>query len=122
MADSLDANYGTSDEYNDPFCEPCSEGKGLNVKVHSYCKDCFQFLCSDCNIIHGNLQVSRRHVILQGTSMPQSQADKTPKFEYCDRHQTLVKDKFCSAHKTLICSSCVSNHGKCVVETVNRFL
>ena len=118
MAESLDDEYGTCDEYNDPFCDPCFEGKGLNIDVHGYCKDCFQFLCSDCHIIHGKLEVARRHVILQGGSMPQSQANKPPKFEYCHRHPTLVKDKFCYAHRSLICTSCASDHRKCVIEKV----
>ena len=116
--DCLDDKHGASDQYNDPFCDPCFEGKGLNIKVDSYCKDCFQFLCLECHLIHLQLQVSRSHVILQGASMPQSQADKPPKFEYCDRHPTLLKEKFCYTHKTLICSSCASDHRKCVTGTV----
>ena len=118
MADSMDEKHGTSDEYVDPYCDPCFEGKGLNVKVFGYCKDCFQFLCSDCHVFHGKFQVAKNHIILQGSSMPQSQADKPPRFHYCDDHPALVKDQFCCDHKNMICSSCSLSHTNCTVQSI----
>ena len=118
MADSMDEKHGTSDEFVDPYCDPCFEGKGLNIKVYGYCKDCFQFLCSDCHVFHGKFQVAKNHVILQGSSMPQSQADKPPKFHHCDDHPALVKDQFCCEHKRMVCSSCSSNHTNCTVQSI----
>ena len=118
MADSMDEKHGTSDEYVDPYCDPCFEGKGLNVKVFGYCKDCFQFLCSDCHVFHGKFQVAKNHIILQGSSMPQSQADKPPRFHHCDDHPALVKDQFCCDHKNLICSSCSLSHTNCTVQSI----
>ena len=118
MANSMDEKHGTSDEYVDPYCDPCFEGKGLNVKVFGYCKDCFQFLCSDCHVFHGKFQVAKNHIILQGSSMPQSQADKPPRFHYCDDHPALVKDQFCCDHKNMICSSCSLSHTNCTVQSI----
>ena len=118
MTDSMDEKHGTSDEYVDPYCDICFETKGLNVKVYGYCKDCFQFLCSDCHVFHGNFQVAKNHVILRGFSMPQSQADKPPKFPNCDDHPALVKDRFCCEHKSMVCSSCSSNHINCTVQRI----
>ena len=118
MADSMDEKHGTSDEYVDPYCDPCFEGKGLNVKVFGYCKDCFQFLCSDCHVFHGKFQVAKNHIILQGSSMPQSQADKPPRFHHCDDHPALVKDQFCCDHKNMICSSCSLSHTNCTVQSI----
>ena len=118
MADSMDEKHGTSDEYVDPYCDPCFEGKGLNVKVFGYCKDCFQFLCSDCHVFHGKFQVAKNHIILQGSSMPQSQADKPPRFHYCDDHPASVKDQFCCDHKNMICSSCSLSHTNCTVQSI----
>ena len=118
MADSMDEKHGTSDEYVDPYCDPCFEGKGLNVKVFGYCKDCFQFLCSDCHVFHGKFQVAKNHIILQGSSMPQSQADKPPKFPHCDDHPASVKDQFCCDHKNMICSSCSLSHTNCTVQSI----
>ena len=118
MADSMDEKHGTSDEFVDPYCDPCFEGKGLNIRVYGYCKDCFQFLCSDCHVFHGKFKVAKNHVILQGSSMPQSQADKPPRFHHCDDHPALVKDQFCCDHKNMICSSCSLSHRNCTVQSI----
>ena len=107
-----------SDEYLDPYCDICFETKGLNVTVYGYCKDCVQFLCVDCQLPHGKFQVTKDHVILQGSSMPLSQADKPPRFHPCDDHPALVKDQFCFEHKRMICSSCSSDHANCVVQSI----
>ena len=121
VADSLYDKHGTSDEFIDPFCDTCFEGKGLNVKVYGYCKDCFQFMCSDCHLVHSKFPVAREHTVLRGSNMPQCQADKPPKFEHCDIHPKLLKNEFCSEHKSLICSSCSStNHSKCSVGSVDK--
>ena len=117
MADSMEEKHGTSDEYVDPYCDICFETRGLNVRVYGYCKECFQFLCSDCHVFHGNFQVAKNHVILRGSRMPQSQADKPPKFPHCD-HPALVKDQFCCEHKSMVCSSCSSNHTNCTVQSI----
>ena len=117
MADSMEEKHGTSDDYVDPYCDICFETKGLNVRVYGYCIECFQFLCSDCHVFHGNFQVAKNHVILRGSSMPQSQADKPPKFPHCD-HPALVKDQFCCEHKSMVCSSCSSNHTNCTVQSI----
>ena len=121
VAESLHEEHGTSDEFIDPFCDTCFEGKGLNVKVYGYCKDCFQFMCSDCHLVHSKFPVAREHTVLRGSNMPQCQADKPPKFEYCAIHPKLLKNEFCSEHKSLICSSCSStNHNKCFVGSVDN--
>ena len=121
VAESLHEKHGTSDEFIDPFCDTCFEGKGLNVKVYGYCKDCFQFMCSDCHLVHSKFPVVRKHTVLRGSNMPRCQADKPPKFEYCAIHPKLLKNEFCSEHKSLICSSCSStNHNKCFVGSVDK--
>ena len=119
MADGIDENFGICDEYVDPYCDICFETKGLNVTVYGYCKDCYQFLCSDCHVFHDKFQVTKNHVILQGSSMPQSQADKPPRFPRCDDHPTLVKDQFCCKHKSMVCSSCSSDHRSCIVQSID---
>ena len=121
VAESLHEEHGTSDEFIDPFCDTCFEGKGLNVKVYGYCIDCFQFMCSDCHLVHSKFPVAREHTVLRGSNMPQCQADKPPKFEYCAIHPKLLKNEFCSEHKSLICSSCSStSHNKCFVGSVHK--
>ena len=34
MADSLVSQDGASDEYHDPYCEPCDDSRGKNVMFH----------------------------------------------------------------------------------------
>ena len=120
MADSLYERYGTSDDYYDPYCDLCFKSKGLNVKAWGYCKECYQFLCTDCNIFHGNLQAARGHTVLRGEDMPQSQEGKPPRFEDCEVHPKHVKNQFCFEHQILLCSSCSSaNHKSCSVASVD---
>ena len=119
MADYLDSRHGTGDEFIDPYCDPCYEDEGLNVRVRGFCKDCVQFLCSDCHSVHRKLHSSRHHDVVQGEDMPQSQADKPPRFEYCDVHPKLLKDIFCCEHKSLLCALCsTSDHKDCSIKTV----
>ncbi|MEW8487698.1 MAG: hypothetical protein AB2705_21155 [Candidatus Thiodiazotropha sp.] len=51
--------------------------------------------------------------------MPKSQADKPPRFEYCDVHPKQLKDVFCCEHKILLCALCSSSdHKGCSIKTV----
>lgn len=121
MAYTISSRHGTSDEYHDPYCDPCHQGKGLNVEVHCYCNDCVQYLCSHCYLVHGQLKSSRRHLISLGDDMPRSHAEKLPKFEKCESHSRLPKDRFCSDHRTLLCSTCcAADHSTCAVDSVDN--
>ena len=106
MAYSLDFSPGTSDEWNNPFCDLCYEADDLNVKAASFCDDCVQFMCNKCYKIHERLSSTRGHVVKTGSAMPRSQADKPPKFSFCDEHPKHLKNQFCSVHKQLVCSLC----------------
>ena len=119
MADSLATRHGASDEYHDPYCEPCDESRGKNVKVKCFCKNCNQFLCTECHTVHGSLMATKGHVILTGTDMPPSMADKPPRYETCDDHPKHLKDQFCHQHGALICSMCCSaSHSMCDTKSV----
>ena len=119
MADSLVSRHGASDEYHDPFCEPCDESRGINVKATCFCKNCNQFLCTECHTVHGRLMATKGHVIQTGTDMPLSMADKPPRYETCDDHPKRLKDQFCYHHRALICSMCCSaSHSMCETKSV----
>ena len=119
MADSLATRHGASDEYNDPYCEPCDESRGKNVKVECFCKNCSQYLCSECHTVHGRLMATKGHVIQTGTDMPPSMADKPPRYELCGDHPKRLKDQFCYHHGALICSMCCSaSHSMCDTKSV----
>ena len=121
MAHSIDSVSYASDEYVDLYCKICSKSKGLKVRIYGYCEDCDQYLCSDCNVVHSNLDVARDHVIVRGKSMPASESAKPPMFDRCEVHPKLLMDLFCSDHKFLLCSSCSasSKHKDCSVGTVD---
>ena len=119
MADSLVSRHGASDEYHDPYCEPCDESRGINVKAKCFCKNCNQFLCTECHTVHGRLMATKGHVIQTGTDMPLSMADKPPRYELCDDHPKRLKDQFCYHHGALICSMCCSvSHSMCDTKSV----
>ena len=119
MADSLVSRHGASDEYHDPYCEPCDESRGKNVKVKGFCKNCNQYLCTECHTVHGRLMATKGHVIQTGTDMPPSMADKPPRYELCGDHPKRLKDQFCYHHRALICSMCCSaGHSMCDTKSV----
>ena len=119
MADSLATRHGASDEYHDPYCEPCDESRGKNVKVNCFCKNCSQYLCTECHTVHGSLMATKGHVIQTGPDMPPSMADKPPRYEICDDHPKRLKDQFCYHHGALICSMCFSaSHSMCDTKNV----
>ena len=119
MADSLDAQHGTSDEFIDPYCDICYEVKKLYIRPEAYCHDCYQCVCKNCLSVHKTLLSTRDHVIRTGEDMPKSQADKPPRFEFCDIHHRNRKDQYCCEHRVLLCTSCVPLHHKnCHVESV----
>ena len=105
MADSFNPD-AVCDEWHDQFCDLCYDADDLNVKAASFCDDCIQFMCNKCYTIHERLSSTRGHVVKTGTAMPRSQADKPPKFSFCNEHPKHLKNQFCSVHKHLICSLC----------------
>ena len=110
---------GSNDEYHDPFCEPCEESRGRNVKVECFCKNSIQYLCIECHTTHESLRASRGHVIQTGDDMPKSMADKPPRYDTCDDHPKRLKDQFYCDHGTLICSACCSiSHSKCYTKAL----
>ena len=119
MEDSADIRQGKSGEFLDPYCDPCYEDEGLSVEVRGFCRECVQFLCSDCHAVHRKLHACRHHDVVQGEDMPRSQAEKPPRFEGCDVHPKLLNDQFCCDHKILLCSLCSSSdHDVCSIKRV----
>ena len=105
MADSFNPD-AVCDVWYDPFCDLCYEADDLNIEAASFCDDCVQFMCNKCYKIHERLNAARGHVVKTGTAMPRSQADKPPRFSFCDEHPKHLKNQFCSVHKQLVCSLC----------------
>ena len=120
MADCVDDRYVASDEYLDPRCEPCFDSKKRSVHVYGYCHECYKFMCPDCHFFHKQFPLAKNHVIVRGSNMPKSLADKPPKYERCDDHPRQWKDLFCCDHKELVCSTCSNtNHKTCPTKSVD---
>ena len=120
MADCVDDRHVTSDEYLDPRCEPCFDSKKRSVHVYGYCHECYKFMCTDCHFIHEQFPLAKNHVIVRGSNMPKSLADKPPKYERCDDHPRQWKDLFCCDHKELVCSTYSDiNHKTCLTKSVD---
>ena len=111
MADSFNPD-AVCDEWHDPFCDLCYEADDLNVKAVSFCDDCVQFMCNKCYNFHERFNATRGHNVKTGRAMPRSQADKPPRFSFCDEHPKHLKNQFCSVHKQLVCSLCSSLYHK----------
>ena len=111
MADSFNPD-AVCDVWYDPFCDLCYEADDLNIEAASFCDDCVQFMCNKCYKIHERLNSTRGHVVKTGSAMPRSQADKPPRFSFCDEHPKHLKNQFCSVHKQLVCSLCSSLYHK----------
>ncbi|WAR08827.1 hypothetical protein MAR_018785 [Mya arenaria] len=45
------------------FCEPCLQDKIKNQCVVK-CKECDEFLCSDCARVHGNMKMTKNHILI----------------------------------------------------------
>ena len=105
MADSFNPD-AVCDVWYDHFCDLCYEADDLYIEAASFCDDCVQFMCNKCYKIHERLNAARGHVVKTGTAMPRSQADKPPRFSFCDEHPKHLKNQFCSVHKQLVCSLC----------------
>ena len=119
MAYSIDSVHETSDALTDPYCDLCFVIKGLNIRVSGFCRECVQFLCWQCQAVHTQLQASRHHDVVQGDDMPKSQADKPPRFDFCDVHPKQLKDEFCCDHRSLLCTICASSeHKECSIKPV----
>ena len=119
MAESLHTRPQTSDEFVDPYCDICYEAKNINISPEGYCHKCYQCLCKDCLFVHRRLLGTRDHEIHTGEDIPKSQADKPPRFEYCDVHHNHHKDQYCNEYRVLLCKLCVPlHHQHCPVESV----
>ena len=69
--------------------------------------------------MHAKLQASRYHDVVKGDDMPESQADKPPRYDYCDVHPKHLKDEFCCDHRSLLCTICASSeHRECCIKLV----
>ena len=119
MAECVDSDTSTSDEYFDPHCEPCYKAKRSYIKEYGFCHVCYQFLCADCHEKRHDGEGGNRHIVQRGLDMPTSLAEKPPKYVICDEHPSMLKDLFCCDDNVMICSFCVAHHNTCLVKSID---
>lgn len=97
-----------------PDCNAC---KSANVKSEAtfWCKVCDEALCSQCNIVHGRLKLTRHH---QCVSIDDIAVDNRGIYvnaidTACTEHAKEI-DRFCINHSRLCCIVCLHcEHRNC---------
>ena len=108
-----------SDELIDPYCETCFENKNKKIRVVCMCEECNIFMCMQCHDVHKQMPVSQNHLVLRGSKMPKSLADKPIKYSNCELHINNINDRYCLKHHVMLCSECLKqNHQRCHVDTI----
>jgi len=91
------------------LCGPCGV-----VKASSYCKDCHEYLCSNCSRCHERLDITKHHQLLKGSQFPssyftrQKMTSDSESFEKCSDHPLEDVKLFCKTHRALCCVACTA--------------
>ena len=85
-------------------CEQCSNGKSI-----AFCRQCTDFICSECKTLHGKLKVFAGHKVTTLEELKKGGAKHVPLKEApppnCPEHDQIMKI-FCFDCKCLICRDC----------------
>lgn len=65
LSDGREYRHGTSDEFYDPYCDICSDTKGLNINPDGYCHDCYYCLRKRCLNVHSSLLATREQEVTE---------------------------------------------------------
>ena len=115
-----EAEYGTSTEYVDPWCDLCYDDTGDMVQAYCFCPECNTFICKTCHGNHRKWPTMKTHKILSRSKMPKSQAEKPVKYPVCTRHAGNVRDHYCIDHSEMICNECIKpTHQSCSATPVS---
>ncbi|XP_052808134.1 uncharacterized protein LOC128237003 [Mya arenaria] len=105
------------------YCQPCYE-EGEHITADAFCTVCKEFLCSTCINEHRALKATKRHTLLDKTSMPTSMTDKVNEENNnmpCDIHPKEFIKYFCSSHETVNCGHClVIEHRSCKINIISE--
>lgn len=90
------------------MCDPCSRHNKSSNGIN-YCKDCENFLCTECTSMHCAVQrVSSHHLV----DAPAFRIKKN-----CNEHEDLSYEFYCSDHNCLVCQMCIEK----TIVTVVKF-
>ena len=92
----------------DDLCRSCAED-GHHIKATSFCKDCDEFLCYECNVAHTKPLKMEHHLIV---SLGNAENDHCT--EECTIHTGRNIAYFCTTHEELGCAVCnFTTHKTC---------
>ena len=103
----------TSDEGDTVLCDACRYG-GINSPASCYCSNCQEYLCRSCDFHHRNIKITRGHVMLDMSLMPDPATRRHIPSSVCKQHSGGFLEFFCKMHNDLACYICVSvKHKQC---------
>ena len=89
-------------------CEDCITDPPPAV---SYCIDCEEFICIDCNELHKRKRILVNHKVINLNNLTISSLLEKPKPSLCPRHAKEPLDLYCKECCTISCRLCVlTNH------------
>ena len=99
-------------------CEDCITDPPLAV---SYCIDCEEFICIDCNELHKRKRILVNHKVIDLSNLTISSLLEKPKPSLCPRHTKEPLDLYCKECCTISCRLCVlTNHSGHTCTDINQ--
>lgn len=118
--DDLTTKNGVSDQFVDPWCEPCLEDINTKIDAICYCPVCNVCLCKSCDEFHKKLPITQNHRVLRGSRMLKSHADKPVKYPDCKYHAGNTCDHYCFDHGRMLCKNCMEHdHQECGAQIIS---
>ncbi|XP_045191996.2 uncharacterized protein LOC123548625 [Mercenaria mercenaria] len=102
------------EEDKDIVCDHCRL-KDKIVEAQTYCVNCKKYMCFDCKLEHQNADVSKTHIIVQGTDMPKERLHhaRVP-VRSCEKHVYKMVEYYCPHHMEVFCHECKDGrHFRC---------
>lgn len=109
-----------STDADEVMCVACHHG-GITSVAAGYCDTCQEYLCKACVFHHSNARITRNHILLDKSRMPNHPADqhRTSCTDVCQQHMDRFLEFFCKTHDKLGCYVCVSlQHQHCELKYI----
>lgn len=92
------------------LCDPCERTSKSSFAV-KYCRDCEDFICSECAVDHSKFEAFVSHHVVDA-NVTDDQSFVVSK--ECPTHEGMTLDCFCSVHDSIYCKSCIASmHRAC---------
>ncbi|XP_060586864.1 E3 ubiquitin-protein ligase TRIM56-like [Ruditapes philippinarum] len=88
-------------------CDPC-DTRGENTLAVTWCENCGEAMCEDCENQHSSLKISRNHKQVDIASIKLQPIKSTLLRTPCQEHEGKFLDFYCEDHAQVICSTCAT--------------